>query len=480
VTTTDPSATHWIDYVDPDTVPLAVRNPKDHDLGALINSLHRFGFTTPGMLDERTGRVVIGHGRMEALTRIRDGKGDPPKGVVVNDDGKWLVPIIRGWESRDDAHAEAYIIADNRTTEAGGWLDDVLGGMLSELAASNPELLGSTGFDGEDLDRLLADSAVGDLAPWDAEVGGVRERNDDEAETGERNSHTTAAPAAGREIDGDADDAPEPADEISPLSRPGDVWVLGPHKVVCGDATDEGVVSALLGDETATCMWTDPPYGVNYVGKTKDALTIENDSGLNLEELLAGAFKGAIAALRPGAPVYIAHPPGPLQMVFMRQMVDAGLLFRQQLVWVKNQFVLGRSDYHYRHEPILYGFTPAPDGSGRLGRGGDWWFGDHAQDSVFHVDRPSRSEEHPTMKPVDLIVEMLRNSCPPKGGIVYEPFGGSGSTMVAAHIIGAAARLVEIDPKYVDVICRRYQQLTGEMPVREGSDDPVDFIGYYV
>lgn len=153
-------------------------------------------------------------------------------------------------------------------------------------------------------------------------------------------------------------------------------------------------------------------------------------------------------------------------------MRDAGWLFRQNLIWAKNTLVLGRSDYHYRHEPILYGF--AAGGEGRLGRGGDRWHGDDAQTTVFDVDKPSRSEDHPTMKPVELIVRMLTNSCPPRG-IVYEPFGGSGSTLIAAHQTGRVARVVELDPRYVDVICRRYQEHTGTKPVLESTGEEHDF-----
>lgn len=152
-------------------------------------------------------------------------------------------------------------------------------------------------------------------------------------------------------------------------------------------------------------------------------------------------------------------------------MRGAGLVVRQNLVWVKNTLVLGRSDYHYKHEPILYGFVPA--GSGRLGRGGRRWFGDNSQTTVFDFDKPARSAEHPTMKPVALVEAMLANSLPP-GGVVFDPFAGSGSTLIAAHARGGRALCVELDPRYADVIARRYEQHTGVVPRLGG--EPISFV----
>lgn len=329
-----------------------------------------------------------------------------------------------------DNEARRINLADNRLSELGTYDDDALAELLSYLDGDYE----GTGWTEEDVEALITPPE--DLPP--------------------------------------ALDDPDavPALRPDPVSALGDIWHLGPHRVLCGDSTDVAAVEQMLDGDRCDCMWTDPPYGVDYVGKTKDALTIQNDGAQDLPELLAGAFAVATAALRPGAPVYIAHPPGPLSLDFAHAFINAGWLLRQNLVWVKDTLVLGRSDYHYRHEPILYGFTP--DGEGRLGRGGDHWYGDHAQTSVLEVARPSRSEEHPTMKPVDLIIACLNNSCPP-GGLVYEPFGGSGSTLIAAHTTGRAARVVELDPRYVDVICRRYQEATGTKPVLSSTGQPHDF-----
>src|SRR5690606_30533949 len=266
----------------------------------------------------------------------------------------------------------------------------------------------------------------------------------------------------------DPDAAPD-VPEGDPVTRPGDVWQLGPHRVMCGSATVLADVQHVLDGEQATCVWTDPPYGVDYVGKTKDALTIANDGSAGLEQLLNDAFRVLVEVARPGAPVYVAHADFE-RVTFETCLRGAGVLVRQNLIWAKNVMVMGRADYHWKHEPILYGFTPG--GEGRLGRGGPNWYGDNAQTTVLAYDKPAANREHPTMKPVALVQHMLTNSCP-AGGIVLDLFGGSGSTLIAAHHIGAQARLVELDPRYVDVICRRWQEHTGQPPERDGK--PHDF-----
>jgi site-specific DNA-methyltransferase (adenine-specific) len=329
----------------------------------------------------------------------------------------------------DDATARRINLADNRTAELGEYDNDALAELLSYLDGDYE----GTGYTDADINELLGEEAVALTDP---------------------------------------DDIPAPP--VAPVTKPGDIWNLGPHRVLCGDSTAIAAVEAMLGGDRADCMWTDPPYGVDYVGKTKDALTIRNDGADGLPELLAGAFAVATTVLKPGAPFYIAHPPGPDSIVFWEAVRDAGWLHRQNLIWDKGVMVLGRSDYHYQHEPLIYGFTDPEAGSGRLGRGGDRWHGDNSQTSVFHIPKPARSEVHPTMKPVELITAHLNNSCP-HGGIVYEPFGGSGSTLIAAHATSRTARLVELDPQYVDVICRRYQTHTGTRPVLAATGEEHDF-----
>jgi DNA modification methylase len=427
-----------VEYTPLTLIEAAPRNPKRHAGDAIKRSIDRFGFAELPLIDERTGRLVAGHGRLDQLAAMRKAGQDPPDGVRVDQGtGEWLVPVVRGWRSRSDGDAEAYLIASNRLTTLGGWDGEELGGLLADLAEQDAELLAVTGFSDADLEGLLG--------------GG-----------------STQLPDALT----DPDDVP--GTPVEPRSRPGDVWLLGPHRLLVGDATDMAAVEAMLGGDRCDVMWTDPPYGVDYVGKTKDALTIRNDGATDLPELLAGAFAVATAALKPGSPVYVAHPPGALHRQFLDAFFAAGWRFHQGLIWVKDAMVLGHSDYHFRHEPIMFGYTDGAEG--RRGRGGSGWYGDHSQTSVFDMPKPARSEDHPTMKPVDLIAPMLANSCP-SGGLVYDPFAGSGSTLIAAHRTGRVARVVELDPKYADVSCRRFQEHTGTKPVLESTGEPHDFTG---
>ena len=294
-----------------------------------------------------------------------------------------------------------------------------------------------------------------------------------------------SAAAAEQEYQTDVDDVPNKRGKAR--TEPGDIWHLGEHRVICGDSTDPATYAALLGDERPDAIWTDPPYGVEYVGGTKDKLRIQNDGAEGLPALLAGAFAAMRDVARPGAAVYVAHADTE-RIAFETALRDARFVVRQNLIWVKSSLVLGRSDYHYRHEPILeaeaplyaavaddeaghepvlYGFTPG--GAGRLGRGGDRWHGDNKRTTVFEFPKPTASRQHPTMKPVDLIAAMLRNSAP-AGGLVLDPFGGSGSTLVAADTLGMHARLIELDPIYVDVIVDRWEQLTGKKARRATSE----------
>lgn len=231
----------------------------------------------------------------------------------------------------------------------------------------------------------------------------------------------------------------------------GEVYELGPHRLACGDSTDPEVWERLLGDERLQVVWTDPPYGVAYVGGT--GLTIQNDDlGEDaLAVFLRAAFTAAKAICSPGACWYVAAPPGPKTLIFALELKALGL-FRQRLVWAKDRFVLGHSDYHYRHEDLYLGYV---DGPGRRGRGGDGWFGDNAQDSVIEIARPSANREHPTMKPVALVSYCLSNSAL-AGWLVGDPFGGSGTTLIAAAELEMRARLIELDPRYCDVIRRRW------------------------
>jgi DNA modification methylase len=199
-----------------------------------------------------------------------------------------------------------------------------------------------------------------------------------------------------------------------------------------------------------------PPYGVSYEGKTKARLRIQGDGADGLRRLLDASLAAADAVLTPGSPLYVCAPGGSLALVFGVAFAGAGWELRQTLVWVKDSMVLGHSDYHYRHEQILYGYKP---GEARLGRGGPGWHGDDSQTTVFEFDRPRASREHPTMKPPQLVEACLRNSSR-RREIVLDPFAGSGSTLIAAERLGRRARLIELDPRYCDVIVSRYERFT--------------------
>lgn len=257
-------------------------------------------------------------------------------------------------------------------------------------------------------------------------------------------------------------------DEIPPVpkrprTRPGDLWELGEHRILCGDATSGIDLARLMDGEKARLLWTDPPFGVAYVGKTRAALRIRNDHEAGLEALLRGAFAAAGSALAPGAAIYIAHPAGPGQAVFLHAFLAQGWVLRQELVWVKDSMVLGHADYHHRHEPILYGHAPA---NGRWGRGAAGWYGGHSEASVMEVPRPKASPEHPTAKPVELVRRMIANSSAPKD-VVLDPFLGSGSTVIAAEQLGRRCFGVEIDPRYADVAVRRWERFTGRKAMRD-------------
>ncbi len=242
-----------------------------------------------------------------------------------------------------------------------------------------------------------------------------------------------------------------------PRTKLGDLWALGSHRVLCADATDPGSLALLCERSLIDIVVTDPPYGVGYEGKTPRALRIANDDTAGLASLLARAFAATDTVLRPAA-MYVFHPSGALSVTFANAFVGVGWALRQTLVWVKDQMVLGHADYHYRHEPILYGCKPAPV---RVGRGHEGWFGGNAETSVFEVPRPRASRDHPTAKPVELVRRLLANSSV-EGDRVLDPFLGSGSTLIAAEQLRRRCFGIELDPRYVDVATARWESFTGQ------------------
>jgi DNA modification methylase len=249
---------------------------------------------------------------------------------------------------------------------------------------------------------------------------------------------------------------PDVPPETQIYVQPGDLWGLGRHRLLVGDATDSDAVERLTEGQSVDLVFVDPPYGVAYVGKTAAQLTIANDAldAAETRALLAAALR--LAPLKPGGAFYVMAPAGPLHLAFLLALADAEFAVHQTLIWVKDRFVLGHSDFHYRHEPILYGWR---DGGRHLFRG------DRSQDSIWEVPRPARSEVHPTMKPVELVERAIRNSSMP-GERVLDLFVGSGTTLIAAERAARKCLAMELHPHYAQVALERWRAFSGQTPRR--------------
>lgn len=450
-------ADRYIDYLPLAEIAGAPRNPKGHDEAGIRASIEEFGFVEPIVRDERTGRLVAGHGRLERLRAMYAAKSrrkTPPDGVKLAGDGGWLIPVNRGWSSTDDAHAEAYVVAANRLVERGGWDNLGLAEILTSLQDLGPKLLAAAGFD-------------------DAQLGGLLDSI----------AAVTPLPAP------DDDPTPPAAPGAPVISTAGDVWLLGPHRLAVGDATDPDVIKAALGGDLAQLLLTDPPYGVSYVGRTEAALRIAGDDD-GAPALLADVLAALEPHLAAGAAFYVFHAS---ESIAMQQILRTPpWRVRQCLVWCKSAFSLGRADYHYSHEPIAdgdlqlarvdatfetvaYGNREGGPARGR-GRRAGGWYGGNAESTVLHYPKPQANPDHPTPKPVPLLERLIRNSTR-RGHIVADPFAGSGSTLIACHNVGRLARLAELDPVYADGICRRWQLATKTPPLSEATGLPVDFVG---
>ena len=383
-----------------DVVPY-VRNPRKNTaaIAKVAASLREFGWRQPIVVDDQF-TVVAGHTRLEAARTL--GMAEVPVHVATG-----LTP----------AQIKAYRIADNRVAAEAEWDNDLLALELGELHQGGWDLA-LTGFDADELTALL-------------------------------NPPSAVLP------DTDLDAVPEPPPE--PITKPGDRIVLGRHTLVCGDSTDAGAWDALLAGRQAGMVWTDPPYGVRYVGKTKDALTIENDAldAAGLQDFLRAGLSLTWANCRAGGAWYVASPTGDLFFEFATVLRELKV-WRHTLAWVKDQFVMGRCDYHYRHESIFYGWK---EGAAHT------WNGGRSQDTVLEVPRPRANKEHPTMKPVALIQLCIDNSSNAED-LIVDPFGGSGSTLLAAEACGRSAALIELSPAYCDVIVKRWETATGKQGVR--------------
>lgn len=383
--------------------PSNARLHGEKNLAAIRASLEAFGQVKP--LVVHRGVVVAGNGTLEAARGL----------------GWDRVSVVELPEDWPAERVQAYALADNRTAELASWDDGVVEEQLRELDAAGWDVTG-LGFDAPP----PPPPELGDLDDFSAEL---------------------------------------PAE---PSARVGDVYRLGDHRLVCGDATDPLMVAAALGGREADLVWTDPPYGVDVQGRDlaqrdlqgrrKDGLGVLNDNldPDSLEAMLRGAFSAAYDGCRAGAVWYVAGPAGDLGLLFQQALFDLGL-FRHALVWAKDSMVMGRADYHYQHEQIFYGWK---EGAGHS------WYSDRKQTTLLHFDRPKRSKQHPTMKPVALIEYCLTNSSKPFD-TVLDMFGGSGSTLMACHALGRTASLIELDPAYVDVINQRFHEATGIEPVKE-------------
>lgn len=368
------------------------RNPRTHSPEQVMRiaaSIEQFGFNNPLLVDSQDG-IIAGHGRLLAARQL----------------GLDEVPVIV-LDHLTDAQRRAYVIADNKLAELAGWDDELLALELATL-------------DGEDFPLEV-------IGFTDQELAAL--------------------------LDGDPDEeAQEAEDEVPPapasaVSRPGDLWLCGEHRVLCGDATVGADFDRLLGGKPAAMVFTDPPYNVDYHGS--DGASIQNDNlGTGFEAFLGAAIGNLLRSVE-GA-VYICMSSSELATL-QKVFTQAGGHWSTFVIWAKNTFTLGRSDYHRQYEPILYGW---PEGQSH------YWCGARDQGDVWLIKKPAHNDLHPTMKPVELVLRAIQNSSP-RDAVILDPFGGSGTTLIACQETGRRARLLELDPRFVDVIVRRWEAFTG-------------------
>ena len=377
-------------------IPFAknARTHSDEQVAQIAASIREFGFSNPILVDE-DGGVIAGHGRLSAARQL--GLEDVP------------VMVAAGWS---ETQKRAYVLADNKLALNAGWDAEMLRLALGELSEAGFDL-SLTGFGEDELAGILVDAS-----------GGLT----------------------------DPDAVPEPP--VDPVSRPGDLWICGEHRVLCGDATVLGDVEKVLGGELADMTFCDPHYKVNYANSAKDKQRGKNRAILNdaLGESFGAFLYDAcvnILTVTKGA-VYVCMSSSELDTL-QKAFREAGGKWSTFVIWAKNTFTLGRADYQRQYEPILYGWKDGAD---------HFWCGARDQGDVWFFDKPHKNDLHPTMKPVALVERAIRNSSKSRD-IVLDPFGGSGTTMIAAERAGRRARLVELDPKYVDVIVQRWQEATG-------------------
>jgi len=387
-------------------VPYArnARTHSDSQVAQIAASIAEFGFTNP-ILAGSDGVIVAGHGRLAAAQKL---------GIAI-------VPVVI-LDHLTPTQRRALVIADNRIAENAGWDEAMLQVELADLQGDDFDL-SLTGFDADALADLLA------------------------------GEETTS--------DGQTDEDSVP-DAGTSITRPGDVWLCGNHRVICGDSTDAGIYDALMAGEIADMVFTDPPYNVDYANTAKDKMRgtdrpILNDNlGAGFHDFLLAALTPTLAHCRGG--IYVAMSSSELD-VLQSAFRTAGGKWSTFIIWAKHTFTLGHADYQRQFEPILYGW-PA--------EGTRHWCGARDQGDVWNIKKPHKNDLHPTMKPVELVERAIRNSSRP-GDIVLDSFGGSGTTMIASEKSDRMARLIELDPKYVDVIVRRWQGYAGAQATRQSD-----------
>jgi DNA modification methylase len=381
------------------------RTHSDDQVAQIAASIAEFGFTNP-ILAGSDGVIVAGHGRLAAAQKL----------------GLAVVPVVV-LDHLSATQRRALVIADNRIAENAGWDDAMLRIEIASLQDDDFDV-SLTGFDADALAELMA----GD-------------EPDGEGET---------------------DDDAVPDVSETPVSRPGDIWLLGGHRLLCGDSTVAESYDRVLNGEPVDMVFTDPPYNVNYANSAKDKMRGKDRAILN-DNLGDGFYDFLLAALTPTigncqGGIYVAMSSSELD-VLQAAFRAAGGKWSTFIIWAKNTFTLGRADYQRQYEPILYGW---PEGAQRH------WCGDRDQGDVWNIKKPQKNDLHPTMKPVELVERAIRNSSRP-GNVVLDPFGGSGTTLIAAEKSGRLARLIELDPNYADVIVRRWQEWTGKRATRESD-----------
>jgi len=377
------------------------RNANHGDIEAIKTSLAVNGWYGSVVVNTSSKHILAGNHRVMAAKAL----------------GWETVPVQ--WVDVTPEEELRILVVDNRTTRIGQDDTTKITDILAELA-NTPIGLDGTGYGAADLDALID------------ELAGMTE------------------PA---ELLTDPDEVPE---DVETRCKAGDLWILGRHRLLCGDSTKADDVARLMDGALADLYLTDPPYNVAYVGKTKDALKIQNDSmdDDSFRCFLRDVFCNAFDVMNPGAGYYIWHADSE-GYNFRGAVRDNKQIVRQCLIWSKSSMVMGRQDYHWKHEPCLYGWK---EGAAHN------WFTDRKQTTVLEFDRPNRSEEHPTMKPVELFEYQIGNSCPPNG-LVLDTFLGSGTSIIASEKLGMKCYGLELDAHYCDVIIQRWENATGQKAV---------------